>query len=175
MTSPLVSILSSYSAPGAKGSLVVGSGEFKANDGCTFKTIIDLAGSPDLVKAQRSVMSNRASPRGNPKLGPEAWCDIGILLSADTLPPDLADVISQAVFHIARLVKASLHQPLDPLLRGRPHNRGKAYIPLRRDFVVRRQTGDVDEALGLADRSFVEGCDAGCERLDKRVEVGIRE
>jgi hypothetical protein len=25
---------------------------------------------------KRSVMSNRASPRGNPKLGPEAWCDI---------------------------------------------------------------------------------------------------
>src|SRR5215470_6869675 len=65
MTSPLVSILSSYSAPGAKGSLVVGSGEFKVNDGCTLRTIIDLAGSPDLVKAYRSVMSNRASPRGN--------------------------------------------------------------------------------------------------------------
>src|SRR5215831_11247299 len=81
MRSPLVSISSSYSAPGAKGSLVVGSGEFKANDGCTLRTIIDVAGSPGSVKAYRSVMSNRASPRGNPKLGPEAWCDIWILLS----------------------------------------------------------------------------------------------
>src|SRR6516225_3636155 len=75
---------------------------------------------------------------------------------------ELADVISQTAFHITRLVKSLLHQLLDSLLRGRPHDRGKAHIPLRCNFVVRRQTGDVGEALGLADRPLVERCDPGC-------------
>src|SRR5437867_4347015 len=44
MASPSVSILSSYNAPGAKGSLVVGPGGFTATDGCTFKISIDLPG-----------------------------------------------------------------------------------------------------------------------------------
>src|SRR5437899_2395967 len=117
-------------------------------------------------------MSNRASPRGNPKLGPEAWCDIVFSLfkrSALELP----DVISQAVFNTTRPVKSSLHQHREPLLRGWPHDRGKAHIPLRCDFEIRRQTGHVGEALGVADRPLVERCDAGCEGLDKRVEVGI--
>src|SRR5215469_11236416 len=81
MASPSVSILNSYSAPGAKGSVVVGPGGFTPTDGCTLKTSIDLPGSPGLGNAYKSVRSNRASPRGNPKLGPEAWCDISILLS----------------------------------------------------------------------------------------------
>src|SRR6266576_6383340 len=57
------------------------------------------------------------------------------------LAPYLTDVVAQAVFHITRLVKTSLHQLLDPLLRGRPQDRGKAHIPLRCDFEIRRQTG----------------------------------
>src|SRR3954452_14681192 len=40
---------------------------------------------------------------------------------------ELADVISQAVFHITRPVKSALHQHPDPLLRGRPHDRGKGH------------------------------------------------
>src|SRR5262245_11986256 len=89
--------------------------------------------------------------------------------------PKLSHVISQAILHITRLVEASLHQLLDPLLSGRPHDRGKAHIPLRSDFEVRRQTGYVDEALGLADRPLIERRDASCKGLDKRVEVGIRK
>src|SRR5215475_6022970 len=100
MASPSVSILNSYSAPGAKGSFVVGPGGFTATEGCTFKTRIDLPASPGFVKAYRLVMSNRASPRGDPKFGPEAWCDIDILFSSGCSAPDLAHVISQAVFHI---------------------------------------------------------------------------
>src|SRR6266850_2485149 len=101
-------------------------------------------------------MSNRASPRGKSKLGPEAWCDIWIFLFVRSLATDLADVVSQTVFYIARLVKALLHQLFDSVLRGRPHDRGKGHIPLRCDFVVRWQTRHVDKALCFADRALVE-------------------
>src|SRR6266446_5386101 len=101
-------------------------------------------------------MSNRASPRGNPKLGPDAWCDICILALVRCLLPEFADVVSQSIFDIARLVEPELHQPPDPLLRRRPSDGSEAHIPFRCDFEVRRQTRDVDEALGLADRLLVE-------------------
>src|SRR5437762_6411635 len=96
------------------------------------------------------------------------------IVSSKQLTPELPDVIAQAVLHITRLVKSQVHQLLDPLLCGRPHDRGKTHIPLRRDFKVRRQTGHVDEALGLAERPLVERCDAGCDVLDKPVEFTIR-
>src|SRR6266404_1093633 len=78
------------------------------------------------------------------------------------LAPELTDVISQAVFHITRLVKSLLHHLLDPLLRGRPHDRGEATIPARCDFEVMRQTGHVDEALRVAYCPLVERRDADC-------------
>src|SRR2546421_10625135 len=96
-------------------------------------------------------------------------------VSSRRLTPESTDVIAQAVLHITRLVKSQVHQLLDPLLCGRSHDRGNTHIPLRCDFKVRRQTGHVDEALGLADRPFVERCDAGCEGLDKTIKVGILE
>src|ERR1051326_2611984 len=120
-------------------------------------------------------MSSRASPRGNPKLGPEAWCDIYLLPSPRRLTAELTNVVAQAVLYITSLVKSLLHQLLDPLLCGRPYDRGKTHIPLRGDFVVGRQAGHVDEALCFADRTFVERCDAGCEGLDKRIKLSIRE
>src|SRR5438128_11962858 len=49
--SPFVSILISYTAPGLKGSLVVGFGESNLKDGCTLKIRIDLLGFPGLVNA----------------------------------------------------------------------------------------------------------------------------
>src|SRR6516165_8716329 len=67
-TSPLVSILSSYSAPGAKGSLVVGSSDCKANDGCTLRTIIDLAGSFGLVRHR-----DRSCPTEHPRAETQSW------------------------------------------------------------------------------------------------------
>jgi hypothetical protein len=48
-----VSILSSYSASGAKGSVVVGPGWTSAADGCRFIVRIDLPGSPGLGKPGR--------------------------------------------------------------------------------------------------------------------------
>src|SRR6267378_454473 len=100
-------------------------------------------------------MSNRASPRGNPKLGPEAWCDMKFSFLR-CLTTKLADVISQSRFDVARLVEALFYQLLDPLLRGRSHDRGKANVPLWCNFVVRWQTRYVDKALGFADHSLVE-------------------
>src|SRR5436190_23884991 len=98
---------------------------------------------------------------------------VHLLLFLDSLAAELSDVISQAVFYIARVVKSSLQQHPDPLLRGWPHDRSKAHIPLRCDFVVRRQTGHVDEALRLADRLLIERCDSLYKRIDERVEVVI--
>ena len=82
-------------------------------------------------------------------------------------------MVTQSRFYISCLVKSLLHQLLDPLLRGWPHNRCKTHIPLRRDFVVRRQTGHVDESFGLADCLLVERCDAVCQRFDESIKVGI--
>src|SRR5438094_8893112 len=107
MASPSGSTLTSYRAPGANGSVVVGPGGFKAKDGCTLRTIIDLAGSSGLVKAYRSVMSNRASPRGNPKLGPEAWCDIGTLfLETPSARVDRRNILIGLPHHPAREIPA---------------------------------------------------------------------
>src|SRR5215475_12003497 len=73
--SPFVSILSSYNASVAKGSAVVVF-ESTPQDGCTSMIRIDLPAPPGLGNANRSVKSSRASPWGNPKLGPEKWCDM---------------------------------------------------------------------------------------------------
>src|SRR6478672_2338150 len=82
-------------------------------------------------------------------------------------------MVTELGFYISCLVKSSLQQPSDPLLRGWPHDRCKAHIPLRCDFVVRRQTGHIDEALRLADRLLIERCDSLYKRIDERVEVII--
>src|SRR5262249_16848882 len=91
------------------------------------------------------------------------------------LASNLANVITQALFYITGFVKAALQQGLDPVLCCWPHDRGKTHIPLGCYFVIRRQTGHVNETFGLADGALVERCNAGCEILDKRVELGIRQ
>src|SRR5882672_12022852 len=106
-------------------------------------------------------MSNRASPRGNPKFGPDAWCDICILALVMCLLPELADVVSQSILDIARPVESQLQEHPDPLLRRRPSDRREAYVPFRCDFEVRRQTRNVGETLRLGDRSLVERRDPG--------------
>src|SRR5712692_10263608 len=109
MASPSVSTLNSYSAPGAKGSLVVGPGGFTATDGCTLKTSIDLQGP-----LAWGTHKDRSCPSGHPRGETQNWdrrhgvTSISSLLFR-RLAPDLADVISQAVFHITRLVKSPLH------------------------------------------------------------------
>src|SRR3989442_14736747 len=83
--------------------------------------------------------------------------------------------ISQAIFRIARFAEASLYQRFDSLLRGRSSHRSNASIPAGFDFDIRRQAGNVDQALGIGDCLFVEGGDPGGKRIDKPVEIGIRQ
>jgi len=76
------------------------------------------------------------------------------------LAHDLAQVVSEPIFDVPRLVEAACHQRFDPLLGGRSTERSDARIPPGAELNVRRQAG-VDEALGLGDRPFVELGDAG--------------
>ena len=90
----------------------------------------------------------------------------------DTLARDLAQVVSEAIFDIPRLVEAARHQRFDPILGGRSPERSDARIPPGTELDVRRQAG-VDEALGVSDRPFVELGDPGRERLYERVQFGV--
>jgi len=89
--------------------------------------------------------------------------------------PKLSHVISQAIFCIPGFVKASLHQRLDPLLRGWSSHRSKARVPPGCNFDVRRQTSSVDKALSINDCPFVERGDPGRKRIDKPVKLSIRQ
>src|SRR6202521_590777 len=89
--------------------------------------------------------------------------------------PMLPHEIPQAIFCLAGFAKASPNQLLDPLLRGWPCHRSNARVPPRFDFDIRRQTSDIDKALGIHEHLFVEGGDAGGKHIDKSVEVGIRQ
>jgi hypothetical protein len=65
-------------------------------------------------------------------------------------------VISQPLFDIAGPVEAALHQCLYSGLAGGSPERSEKRIPLRRNFRVRRQTGNINQALGFRDGLFVE-------------------
>src|SRR4029453_9124954 len=69
-------------------------------------------------------------------------------------------------------------RPINSLIRscvaGRT-NGSKARVPTGFDFDIRRQTSDVDKALGIHDCLFVEGGDSGGKRIDKSVKVSIRQ
>ena len=61
--------------------------------------------------------------------------------------PQLPNIVSQAVFCIARFVKTLLHQTRDPLLRGwSPYCRHQC-VPLRCDFDIGRQLGTLARRL----------------------------
>jgi len=76
----------------------------------------------------------------------------------------LAQVVSEPILDIPRLVEAACHQLFDPILGGGSTERCDARIPPRAELNVRRQAS-VDEAFGLGDRPFVELGDASRERL----------
>ena len=80
----------------------------------------------------------------------------------------MTQVVSEPIFDIPWLVEAACDQRLDALLGGRSTERSDARIPPGAEFYVGRQAG-VDEALGVADRSFVELGDSGRERLNERL------
>jgi hypothetical protein len=64
----------------------------------------------------------------------------------------LAQVVSEPIFDILRLVEAARHQRFDPFLGGGSCERSDARIPPDTELDVRRQAG-VDEALGGRIRS----------------------
>src|SRR4051794_11916364 len=85
---------------------------------------------------------------------------------------DLAQIVSESIFHFAWLVEAACVQCLDSRLgRGSPE-RSNAGIPPGADLHVRGQAG-VYETLGICDRPFVELCDPSGQRLHKGVQLGV--
>ena len=78
----------------------------------------------------------------------------------------LAQVISEPIFDIPRLVEAACHQRLDPILGSGTPERSDACIPPSTELDIRREAG-IDEALGVSDRPFVEAGDPGRERLNE--------
>src|SRR5208282_5907768 len=88
--------------------------------------------------------------------------------SGGGLAHDLAQVVSEPIFDVPRLVEAARHQRFDPILGGGPRERSDARIPPGAELDVRRQAG-VDKALGVADRPFVKTGGAGRERFHERI------
>ena len=82
--------------------------------------------------------------------------------------PDLAHVVTEAVFNIPWLVKAASYQCFDSILSGGSPERSDARIPTGAEFDIRWKAC-VDQALGSGDRPFIEPGDPGCERVYKRV------
>jgi hypothetical protein len=66
-------------------------------------TVPKQAGTPSRLQF---AFCNPCISAPKPNSGPEAWCDSRILSSSDRLAADLSDVIPQALFDIARFVKA---------------------------------------------------------------------
>src|SRR3546814_1275997 len=63
------------------------------------------------------------------------------------LEAELADVVAETGFDVARLVKATFHELRDACLGRKALHRFDKNIPLRRYVCVGGQTGDVHEAL----------------------------
>src|SRR6266852_9840953 len=87
----------------------------------------------------------------------------------------LADEFSQVIFCFAGFAKASPNLLLDPLLCGWSCHRSDASVPPGFDFDIRRHTSEIDKAPGIHDCALVEGGDSAGERIDKSVEVSIRQ
>src|SRR5436309_9413084 len=82
------------------------------------------------------------------------------IVERPNLARDLAEVVSQPIFDIARFVEAACHQRLDAILSGGSAERTDARIPSGAALDIERQAG-VHEALGICDRPFVESGDTG--------------
>src|SRR5262249_14976587 len=112
--------------------------------------------------------------RGTPALMHKAW-GTDVLQRADRVSPaEAAQISSEAIFSLSRLVKAHLKKGLEPCLRGGPHHGRHTGIPPGRDFDVWRQAG-VHEALGVGDRPLLKSGDAGRQRVNEPVQLGIRQ
>src|SRR4249920_562681 len=92
-----------------------------------------------------------------------------------TSAAELTHVVSQPIFNVTRLVEATLHQCLDSSSAGGAPKGGKKCAPLGPNLRVGRQAGDVDQVLCVGDRLFVERSYAHRERVDKSIELRIRQ
>ena len=70
---------------------------------------------------------------------------------ADDQAPKHGPLVTEAIFDIARFVEAAFQQGLDPVSGGGALHRGKESLPFGHDLSIRRQAGDVDEALRVGD------------------------
>ena len=72
------------------------------------------------------------------------------------LASQLTDIVTKAIFHIPRFMKALLHQLLDPCLGGGTLQGSHESILLRCDLRIGRQAGNVGQALRFRDGLLVE-------------------
>src|SRR6202020_1267558 len=77
------------------------------------------------------------------------------------------------MFRILGLVKPSLEQSFDFVLRGRPSDRSHARLPAGSDLDVRRRAGGAPKPLRVRTRPLVEGRDAPRQRVDEAVELAV--
>src|SRR3954447_2693701 len=92
-----------------------------------------------------------------------------------SLAAKLADVVSEPIFDIAESMETAFHKRLDSELAGGAAQRGDESVPFKRDFRVGRQACHVDQTLGVSDCLLVERCDPHCQRIDKRIELRVRQ
>src|SRR5262245_54525707 len=77
-----------------------------------------------------------------------------------TSAAELAHVVSEPIFNVARLVEPTLQQFLDSRLAGGALNRGNTSVPLGSNFCVGRQARKIDEIFRFSDGLFVERSNA---------------
>src|SRR5882724_8084765 len=86
-----------------------------------------------------------------------------------------ADVVSQPIFNIAWPVEATLYQFIDSRLGSGALNRGKTCVPLGGNFCVGREARNIDKVFRFRDGLFVERSNAYRQRVDKSIELRVRQ
>src|SRR5258708_383849 len=87
----------------------------------------------------------------------------------------LADVVSEARLDIARLMEATFHQGPYSRLAGRALKGGNTGVPFCCEFCIWWQGRDIYEAFGFHDGLLVERGNPGRQRVDKSVELCVRQ
>jgi hypothetical protein len=84
-------------------------------------------------------------------------------------------VESEPIFNVAWLVQATLHQFINSRLRSGALKGGDTCVPLRGNFCVGREARNIDKSFRFRDGLFVEGSNAYRQRVDKSVELRVRQ
>src|SRR3954470_19668273 len=160
----------------------VSAGEFTQRSACSEGKALsaitrhDAAAKPSSTNSGPTLASTRRrhfhAPRwSSQEAANPCWTSC---VSAFTSVADATEVCPKLVFGCPWLVKAKLHECLEPRLCRRSCNRRHACVPSGRDLHIGRQAG-VHETLGVGDCPLVECRNACREGGDERVELGIRE